>query len=171
MRVAIVFDTHTGITAAAAEKMAEVVRGAGHECTTASTWSAEPTAVGRADAVVLGAWTKGWFVIRQHPSEGALAFLEKVSLGGKPVAVFATYKLAVGLHGDPAGGRRRARRRAGHRHVQGQGPQRPPGLRGLGGLAVRLTRSRGGSSPDDPPRRELVRALAAASDPGGLRSG
>ena len=96
MRVAIVFDTHTGITAAAAEKMAEVVRGAGHECTTASTWSAEPTAVGRADAVVLGAWTKGWFVIRQHPSEGALAFLEKVSLGGKPVAVFATYKLAAG---------------------------------------------------------------------------
>jgi flavodoxin len=96
MRVAIVFDTHTGITAAAAEKMAEVVRGAGHECTTASTWSAEPTAVNRADAVVLGAWTKGWFVIRQHPSEGALAFLEKVSLGGKPVAVYATYKLAAG---------------------------------------------------------------------------
>jgi flavodoxin len=96
MRVAIVFDTHTGITAAAAEKMAEVVRAAGHECTTASTWSTEPASVSRADAVVLGAWTKGWFIVRQHPSEGALTFLEKVSLNGKPVAVFATYRLAVG---------------------------------------------------------------------------
>ena len=96
MRVAIVFDTHTGITAAAAEKMAEAVRAAGHECTAASTWSAEPAAVSRADAIVLGAWTKGWFIVRQHPSEGALTFLEKASLNGKPVAVFATYKLAVG---------------------------------------------------------------------------
>jgi flavodoxin len=96
MKVAIVFDTHTGITAAAAERMAEVVRGAGHECTSTSAWNADPATVSRADAVVIGAWTKGWFIIRQHPSEGALAFLEKVSLNGKPVAVFATYKLAVG---------------------------------------------------------------------------
>jgi menaquinone-dependent protoporphyrinogen IX oxidase len=96
MRVAIVFDTHTGITAAAAEKMAEVVRAAGHECTTASTWSADPAAVARADAIVIGAWTKGWFIVRQHPSEGTLTFLEKASLNGKPVAVFATYKLAAG---------------------------------------------------------------------------
>jgi flavodoxin len=96
MRVAIVFDTHTGITAAAAEKMAEVVRTAGHECTTASTWSADPAAVARADAIVIGAWTKGWFIVRQHPSEGALTFLGKASFNGKPAAVFATYKLAVG---------------------------------------------------------------------------
>jgi flavodoxin len=96
MKVAIVYDTHTGITAAAAEKMAEVVRAAGHECTAASTWNADPAAVARADAAVIGCWTKGWFVIRQHPSEGALQFLEKLSLSGRPVAVFATYKLALG---------------------------------------------------------------------------
>ena len=96
MKVAIVFDTHTGITAAAAEKMAEVVRAAGHECTTASSWNAHPREVARADAVVIGCWTKGWFVIRQHPSEGALAFVEKLTLSGKPVAVYATYRLAVG---------------------------------------------------------------------------
>jgi flavodoxin len=96
MKVAIVFDTHTGITAAAAERMAEVVRAAGHECTTASVWKADAATVGRADGVVVGAWTKGWFIIRQHPSEGAVAFLEKAALNGKPVAVFATYKLAVG---------------------------------------------------------------------------
>ena len=50
----------------------------------------------RADALVVGAWTKGYFIITQHPSEGALRFLEKLSLNGKPVAVFATYKLAIG---------------------------------------------------------------------------
>lgn len=96
MKVAIVFDTHTGITAAAAERMAEVVREAGHECTVESVSNADPGRVARADAIAIGCWTKGWFVIRQHPSEGALAFVEKLSLNGKPVAVFATYKLAIG---------------------------------------------------------------------------
>ena len=97
MKVAIVFETHTGITAAAAEKMAEIVRSAGHECTVESISNADPKVVARADAIVLGAWTKGWFIIMQHPSEGMMSFIEsKLSLNGKPVAVFATYKLAVG---------------------------------------------------------------------------
>lgn len=96
MKVAIVFDTHTGITAAAAEKMAELVRAAGHECSAVSVTSADPKAVARADAIAIGCWTKGWFIFKQHPSDGALAFVEKLSLNGRPVAVFATYKLAVG---------------------------------------------------------------------------
>lgn len=96
MKVSIVFDTRTGTTAAAAERMAEVVRAAGHECSLENVSRADPRAVARADAVVLGGWTQGWFVIRQHPSDGVLAFIEKLSLGGRPVAVFATYRLAVG---------------------------------------------------------------------------
>jgi menaquinone-dependent protoporphyrinogen IX oxidase len=96
MRVAIVFDTSTGITAAAAEKMAEVVRAAGHDCSTASVSRADAGQVARADALVVGAWTKGWFIVRQHPSEGALRFLERLSLRGQPVAVFTTYRLAIG---------------------------------------------------------------------------
>ena len=96
MKVAIVYDTHTGITAAAAEKMAEVVRAAGLECTTESVSNADPQVVARADAIAMGCWTKGWFIIKQHPSEGALDFVQKLSLNGKPVAAFATYKLAVG---------------------------------------------------------------------------
>ena len=96
MKVAIVFDTHTGITAAAAEKMAELVRRGGHECSAESVTNADPKTVARADAVAIGCWTRGWFIVRQHPSEGALAFVEKLSLNGRPVAVFATYKLAVG---------------------------------------------------------------------------
>jgi flavodoxin len=96
MKVAIVFDTRTGTTAAAAERMAEVVRAAGHDCTAESVARADPKAVARADAQVIGAWTRGWFVIRQHPSEGALRFIEQLPLKGRPVAVFATYQLAIG---------------------------------------------------------------------------
>ena len=95
MRVAIVYDTHTGTTGAAAEKMAEVVRAAGHDCTAANVTNAE-SAVQGAKAVVLGAWTQGWFIIRQHPSEPMMRWLEDASLTGRQVAVFTTYKLAIG---------------------------------------------------------------------------
>ena len=130
MKVAIIYDTHTGITGAAAEKMADVVRAAGHECTAVSAWNADPATVNRADAVVVGAWTKGWLVIRQHPSEGALQLLEKLSLNGKPVAVFATYKLAVGSTVTQLA---RAVEHSGGR-VTGmyavKGPKVPPGFEG-----------------------------------------
>lgn len=96
MKVAIVYDTHTGTTSAAAELMAEVVRVAGHQCTVESVSHADAGAVGRADAIVLGAWTKGYFIIMQHPSEGMMAFIEGLSISNRPVAVFTTYKLAIG---------------------------------------------------------------------------
>jgi flavodoxin len=96
MKVSIVFDTRTGTTAAAAERMAEVIRAAGHDCSLENVSRADAKAVARADAVVVGCWTKGWFIVRQRPSEGALAFIEKLSLAGRPVAVFATYRLALG---------------------------------------------------------------------------
>ena len=95
MRVAIVYDTSTGTTGGAAEKMAEVVRAAGHECGVANLSHADAVLSG-AKAVVLGAWTQGWFIIRQHPSEPMMKFLADASFTGKPVAVFATYKIAIG---------------------------------------------------------------------------
>jgi flavodoxin len=95
MRVAIIYDTQTGTTAGAAEKMAEVVRAAGHDCTVANI-SNGTSALSGSRAVVLGAWTKGWFIVRQHPSEPMMRFLDDATLSGKPVAVFATYKLAIG---------------------------------------------------------------------------
>jgi flavodoxin len=95
MRVAIIYDTHTGTTGGAAEQMAEVVRAAGHECTVANL-SHAASALSGAKAIVLGAWTQGWFVLRQHPSEPMMRYLGDASFGGKHVAVFVTYKLAVG---------------------------------------------------------------------------
>lgn len=96
MKVAIVFETHTGTTSAASEKMAEIVRKAGHECTVESISNADPRKVAGADAIVIGCWTKGYFIIMQHPSDGILDFVEKLSINNKPVAVFTTYKLAIG---------------------------------------------------------------------------
>jgi len=95
MRVAIVYDTHTGTTAAAAEKMAEVVRAAGHDCSVANVSNAE-SAVQGAKAVAVGAWTKGPFILRQHPSEPMMRWLADASLTNRQVAVFTTYKLAIG---------------------------------------------------------------------------
>jgi len=96
MKVAIVYDTHSGVTAGAAEKMAEVVEAAGHKCTVENVSKADPKRVVVAGAVVLGCWTKGYYIIKQHPSQPALDFIEKLSLNGKPTAVFATYKVGVG---------------------------------------------------------------------------
>lgn len=96
MKLAIVYETHGGTTSAAADKMAEVVRVAGHECTVESIADASPRTVGRADAVIIGCWTKGYYIFGQHPSDGVLDFLAGLSLSGRPVAVFGTYSLAIG---------------------------------------------------------------------------
>jgi flavodoxin len=96
VHIAIVFDSASSTTASAARKMAETVRAAGHDCSVASVEEADPRSVTRADALAIGCWTRGWLIVRQRPSEGALAFVERLSLKGKPVAVFATYRLAIG---------------------------------------------------------------------------
>ena len=54
MKVAIVFDSSTGKTKAAAEQMGEAARAAGHECTVDSIHDADPAQVanmGGADAI------------------------------------------------------------------------------------------------------------------------
>lgn len=97
MNVAIVFDSQTGTTKAAAEAMAELVRAAGHECTVSSVENADPAAVSAADAVCVGSWCKGLFFVLQHATKATMDFIDGLpSLDGKPAAVFCTYKTAVG---------------------------------------------------------------------------
>jgi flavodoxin len=97
MKVAIVFDSETGTTKAAAEAMAELVRGAGHQCTVSSVQDADPAAVSAADALCVGSWCKGLFFVFQHATEATMDFIDSLDeLGGKPAAVFCTYKTAVG---------------------------------------------------------------------------
>jgi len=97
VRMAIVYDSSTGKTKAAAEQMGEAARAAGHECSVESIHDADPAQVTTADAVCVGSWTKGLFVIRQHPTPATIDFIERLGpLDGKPAAVFTTYDLAIG---------------------------------------------------------------------------
>jgi flavodoxin len=97
MKIAIVFDSSTGRTRAAAEEMAEVARAAGHECTVRSVQDADPAAVSAADALCIGSWCQGLFVVFQHATEATMDFVDNLDeLDGKPAAVFCTYKTAVG---------------------------------------------------------------------------
>ena len=97
MNVAIVFDSKTGTTKAAAEAMAKRVQAAGHLCTVGSVQDADPATVSAADAICVGSWCKGLFFVFQHATEATMDFIDGLgSLDGKPAAVFCTYKTAVG---------------------------------------------------------------------------
>jgi flavodoxin len=96
MNVIIVYEANTGNERAVADKMAEVVRVAGHECSVESIVDADPKRASRAHAAIIGCWTAGNPIFRQHPSDGVLDFIDGMSLNGRPVAVFATYRVAIG---------------------------------------------------------------------------
>ena len=97
MNVAIVFDSETGTTKAAAEAMSDLVRAAGHHCTVSSVRDTDPATVSAADAICVGSWCKGLFFVAQRATEATMDFIDGLgNLDGKPTAVFCTYKTAVG---------------------------------------------------------------------------
>ncbi len=130
MRVAIVYDSSTGTTKAVAEQMGELTRDAGHNCSVASIHDADPADVAAADAICVGSWTKGLYVIRQSPTDATVDFIGRLGrLDGTPTAVFTTYAIAVGktlrkmataleAHGAKVTGR-----------FQSKGPQADDGFR------------------------------------------
>jgi flavodoxin len=97
MKIAIVYDSSTGTTAKAAEAMGKTFKSNGHQVEVQSVASADPADVSAADLICVGAWVKGLFIIMQHPSPGAMQFIEGLGhLSGKKAVVFCTYKLATG---------------------------------------------------------------------------
>ena len=97
MIIAIVYDSSTGTTAKAAVAMSKAMEQHGHQCHVQSVDQADPAVVSKADLICLGTWVKGLFIIRQHPTEGTMRFIERLEdLTGRNVVVFCTYKLAVG---------------------------------------------------------------------------
>ena len=97
MNVAIVYDSMTGTTAQAAEEMGNMMEKQGHLCQVYSLSQAEPAEVSEADLICVGSWVKGLFIIKQHPTEGTINFIEMLgNLSGKNAVVFCTYKLAAG---------------------------------------------------------------------------
>ena len=97
MNIAIVFESNTGTTATAAQAMGRELASLCHQCQVQSVAKADPAEVAKADLICIGAWVKGMFVVGQHPSEGALKFIDRLgNLAGKRAVVFCTYKIAAG---------------------------------------------------------------------------
>jgi flavodoxin len=97
MKIAIVYDSSTGTTAKAAEAMSNTFEAQGHQCQVQSVAQADPADFAEADLICIGTWVKGLFIIRQHPTEGTMRFVERLgNLSGKNAIVFCTYKLAIG---------------------------------------------------------------------------
>ncbi len=97
MKIAIVYDSDTGTTAKAAEAMGKTMEANGHQCRVQSISLADPADVSEADLICIGSWVKGLFIIRQHPTEGTMRFIERLGdLSSKNAIVFCTYKLAIG---------------------------------------------------------------------------
>ena len=97
MNIAIVYDSSTGTTAKAAEAMGKIMEAQGHQCQVQRVVEADPAGVSAADLICIGSWVKGLFIIRQHPTEGTMRFINQLeNLEGKDAVVFCTYKLAIG---------------------------------------------------------------------------
>jgi flavodoxin len=96
MKVAIVYDSRTGTTKAAAEEMAQIAIANGHESTAVAVQAASPIDLSAADAVCIGSWTEGLFFIRQHATKATMDFIDSLSLDKTPAAVFCTYKTSPG---------------------------------------------------------------------------
>jgi flavodoxin len=93
----IVYDSLTGTTAAAAKAMGKILEEQGHHCQVQSTSQADPAGALEVDLICIGSWVKGLFIIRQHPTEGTMWFIDQLNdLEGKNAVVFCTYKLATG---------------------------------------------------------------------------
>ena len=77
--------------------MANILKAKGHQCSMDSVQTVDPQSLARADMLFLGCWIAGLFIILQHPSKPYREFAAKLpDLSGKQVALFCTYKLAVG---------------------------------------------------------------------------
>lgn len=97
MKIAIVYHSTTGKTAAAAQAMGRAFEEKGHSCRVQSVFDADPVETASADLICVGAWVHGLFIIRQHPTPEAMYFVNKIeNLEGKRVVVFCTYLLAAG---------------------------------------------------------------------------
>ncbi len=128
MRIAIVYDSRTGTTKAAAEEMAKMAADAGHEVTVTSVQEASPGEVSSADAVCVGSWTEGLFFILQHATKATMAFIDSLTLDGTPAAVFCTYKTSPGKMLDKMAAALEARGARVTGRFRSRGPHAPEGF-------------------------------------------
>ena len=94
---AVVYRSATGTTRRLGEEIGAHLRSRGIETTVGSVGEVDPASLAGMDIVLLGCWTSGLFVVRQHPDEPWLAFVRELPrLDGARVGLFTTYRLATG---------------------------------------------------------------------------
>jgi flavodoxin len=93
----IVYRSATGTTRHLAEEIGAHLETRGVTTRVVSVGDCDPASLAGVDAVLLGCWTSGLFVIAQHPDEPWMAFVrDVVTLGDARVGLFTTYKLVTG---------------------------------------------------------------------------
>ena len=96
-KAVVVYRSHSGVTRRYGEEIAEHLRKRGLAATVVSVGECDFASLADADYLLLGCWTSGLFVVRQHPDEPWLAFVRDMPQTQHPkVALFTTFKLATG---------------------------------------------------------------------------
>jgi len=94
--IAILYASRTGTTKAYAEAMGEYLKAKGHQVTVASVDQGAQAAA-NANALLLGTWTAGLFIIAQGPCLAFVQFAKGLGqLKAGKLGLFATYKIATG---------------------------------------------------------------------------
>jgi flavodoxin len=95
----VVYRSRTGVTRRYADEIAAYLSSKGLDARSVSVGECDLSAPAKADLLLLGCWTSGLFVIRQHPDGPWLSFVRQMAAlpAGKPrVGLFTTYKLRTG---------------------------------------------------------------------------
>jgi flavodoxin len=93
----VVYRSRTGVTRRLAEEIGAHLRTRGIEARTGSVADFEAADLATVDLLLLGCWTSGLLVVRQHPDEPWLAFARDLpSLPQSRVGLFTTYRIATG---------------------------------------------------------------------------
>ena len=98
-RAIVVYRSHSGVTRRYGEEIAAFLTDKGVAAQVVSVGECDMATLVDADYLLLGCWTSGLFVVRQHPDDPWLAFVRDMPAvtGQRPkVALFTTYKLRTG---------------------------------------------------------------------------
>jgi flavodoxin len=93
----VVYRSHSGVTRRYGEEIGAFLTARDIAAQVVSVGECDMTTLADADYLLLGCWTSGLFVIRQHPDEPWLAFAREMPATPAPkVALFTTYQLRTG---------------------------------------------------------------------------
>ena len=104
MHVVVTYESRTGNTEKAAHLVAEGLHKAGVTVSTFPVDTPDFGALAKADAVVVGTWTDGLFVIGQRPGGAGKIAGELPDLWDKATFAFVTYAHNPGKAADKLGG-------------------------------------------------------------------